>query len=819
MNRYVYLNNEKKDSPKFNRKRYVPNTKKDINDEEIKEDSKTIKDFQKERLRNFNAIFYTKLKQRRERRSREFQIFIDLIKISFFNTFNSELKTKLYEKYGILPIELTGFNKTVTFEILDLDKFSNFKKHIEIIIKSKQGTTYEKTEYNTLALVYEFEYIDSGARLLSITEDGVILNLLTPYNKGAYKIQKESLFTYLKENNYNYSYNENIIDLIEIQKIPRNILRFLADNFDIISAITSSRVERIKPGFLGPIRGYNFEISIANNIPSVGIIDSGIGRIEPLKKAIFEQGYDHTNNGAFWDEIDHGTLVAGLVILGDDFYKEIQNVYTAKAKVVSIKVIHQRNDAIDIPRLINDIKDAKNKYSIRIFNMSLVIPGAKRYNDSFSQFAYELDKLSFSEDVLIFISVGNFNDESLRLLIEEFPHPDHEYPDFFYKLSSTTDSHNCEDTNICIPSESLNNISVGALAGNLELERDFSDVTPNMIYPAYYTRKFHYDYSQLINSQNIKVKNKHLNKPDLVFEGGDLFKDEAGIEILKSPIPNGEYYGRTCGTSLATPLITSYAAELLSIYPNLRTQTIKALLINASNYPSKNSLPDFKNKKDSLLRSLVGFGKPNKNLLFSNSNKEIVYVIEDEISVGEIISRPLFLPLYLKESGNKLQFDIVLCYSFLPTKNNQLDYLPLHISFNITKNIDINLLADGVIKRGDDTNPNKEEYGIKNFKWSEDHFSIDNLLFSNSQKMQYRLQPEDYNSIENNVAITIRCLAKNEYVSELSKKAHKFSLVLRVTEIVKNENEYNLYNEMMEINNYIDIDGGLNLDNLIEIEA
>lgn len=810
MNRHIFLNNTKTDNPKFNRQRNVGGGKKinQENDQEESNEPKIIKEFQKERFRNNNAIFYLKKKQRKENRTIQFPVFIELIKIKFYNTFNIELKKIFYSKYGLLPVELKDFNKTVCFEIVDEKQFENFKKHIEIIIKSDEGTSYQNQEYNILALVYEFEFIDSRTRLLTLIEGGVLLNLVSTISQG-YIIQKESIFSFLNQKNYKYSYINSIPDLIEIQNIPRADMRFIADNFDIVFAITSSRVERIRPGYTGPIRDYTFSVDIPQSITTVGIIDSGIEKLEPLKNAILPESFDHTNTSAFWDSIGHGTLVAGLVILGNDFYKETKDNYFAKAKVLSIKAIQESNDSIDIPQLINDIKAAKKSYGIRIFNMSLIIPGAKKYNDTFSQFAYELDKLAYEEDVLIFISVGNFNDESLKALVEEFPHPNHEYPDFFYKLDRTTDKHNCEDTNICIPSESLNNISVGALASNLETDKDHSDVTPNMLYPAYYTRKFHYDYSQTINSQNIKAKNKHLNKPDFVFDGGDLFKEDAGIEILKPPAPRGLYFGKTCGTSLATPLITSLAAEILNNYPTLRTQTVKAILINSADFYSKNDLPHFKDKPDSLLKSLVGFGKPNIQNLTGSSDKSILYIIEDEIKIGEIISRPINLPTYLKESANKLQFDITLCYSFLPIKDNQLDYLPLYLSFNLTKNLPIEILA----------NAKQDTYSIKQtISWSEDHFGIDNRLLSNAQSMSYRLQPFDYDLLNNSVAITLRSLAKNEFKEKLEKKAHQFSLAIRITEIIKNENENNLYNEMLAINNYIEIQSDIALDNIIENE-
>lgn len=512
MNRHVFLNNDKSKSPKFNRQRNVGGGKKVQNENIESNEPKVIQEFQKERLRLFNADFYSKRKIRNENRTIEFPNYIDLIKIKFYNVFSNEinnnyklkLKDEFYKRYGLFPIECKDFNKTVVFEVVDDILFENFKKHLRAIIGSSNGTTYQNKEYNLIALIYEFEFVDNIARLGNLNEEDVLLNLISSSNQ-VYNLQKNTLFGFLDENNLKFSYSENSPDMIEIKDITRDNVEFIADNFDIVQGIVSSRVEKIRPGYLGPIREYGFEVEVEDHITIVGVIDTGVEKIDPLKSIVLEENIDHTNSTAFWDEVGHGTLVSGLIALGDDFYKDVKSKYYSKAKIFVIKVLQQDNDPLDIPRLLSDIRFAKGQYGIRIFNMSLVIPNAKKYNETYSQFAYELDRLAFEEDILVFISVGNFNDKSLKALIEEEPHPDHEYPDFFYKLNSATDVHNCEDTNICVPSESLNNISVGALAGNLE-KNDCSDVTPNALYPAYYSRKFHYDFSQKINTQNIKTE-------------------------------------------------------------------------------------------------------------------------------------------------------------------------------------------------------------------------------------------------------------------------------------------------------------------------
>ncbi|MDN4028207.1 S8 family peptidase [Chryseobacterium gambrini] len=811
MNRHIFLNNDKSSHPKFNRQRNVGGNKKseEENQEEIEQnEKKIIEEYQKEKLREYNITFYAKRKNRNIKRTIQFSKYIDIIKIKFYTIFNSDLKLKFLEKYGITPIEYKDFNKTVIFEIVDLSLFEYFKNHIQAIIDSPRGTSYQNKEYNILALIYKFEFIDSKARILTYINEGVLLNFIESVD-SVFIEQKEILFNYLKEKKLNYSYSEDHDSILEIQKIQKDEIQFIADNFDIIKAIVSSRTQKLRPGYNGPIRDYEFEIEFKDYITTVGIIDTGVERIQPLKNIILKNNIDHTGNGAFWDEVGHGTMVAGLVALGDEFYNNIKEIYNAKAKIFVIKVLQQDNDPLDIPRLLDDIKFAKRNYGIRIFNMSLVIPNAKKYNETFSQFSYELDKLAFEEDILIFISVGNFNSDSLKALIFEEPHPDHDYPDFFYKLDSTTQVHSCEDTNICSPSESLNNVSIGALAGNME-DIDHSDITPNELYPAYYTRKFHYDYSQTINSQIIKQKNKHLNKPDFVFYGGDLFDAKAGLEILRSPmVIDDKFYGRSCGTSLATPLITSYAAEILNEYPTLRTQTIKALLVNSANYFKP---LHFKDKPETLLKSLIGFGKPNKTELIENNDNCITFIVEDSIKIGEIINIPIILPSYIKNSGNKLQFDISLCYSFLPTKDNQLDYLPLHMSFSLVKNVDVKIYENAVQK----------DFSIKNsITWSEDHFGIDNRQFSNSQFMSYRIQPNDFNNLNDIVALAVRCLSKNDYISELSKSSHEFSIVIKITEILTNEGKgtENLYSEMLNINNHIEILNNLDSELNPELDA
>ncbi|MDM1555879.1 S8 family serine peptidase [Chryseobacterium indologenes] len=791
-NKFIYLNNEISSQIGFDRQRKVDTPEREQNTV-ISEDRKRI-------LRNFKTEFIHERRARAERKTIQLTN-VELIRIHFFKTFDNTLHRDFLRKYGISPIEYTDFNRTILFQIENTELFTVFLEHIDNVINSGEGVSYHGEEYNLLALVYKFSFYSSEDRTLTFSEQGNLISFIYTHLGDVYNEQKDALFNELRERGIQFTYFENTPYILEIHNISPTNLDLIVDNFDIVKTVISSRVESIRRSIAGPIKEYGFAVNVDEDIPLVGVIDTGIARIIPFENIIDQVSYNHTPVETFWDEEGHGTLVSGLIVLGDDFYKEDKAVYNAKAKIINIKALHRSNDELNIPLLIDNLREIRRTYGVKLFNMSLVLPNAKKYNSSYSRFAYELDKLAHEEDLIVFISVGNFDAESLELLKGEYYHENHDYPTFFYSLNSESESHMCEDTNICSPAESLNNISIGAIADNLE-EGDNSDVTPSSLYPAHYTRKFHIDFNKEINGVNIsRLKNKNLNKPDFIMEGGDLFALNSGINILTSPLADVErFYGKTSGTSLATPLLTSYASEILRQYPNIRTQTIKAILINSSSYYNANKFPHF-NGKDDLLKSLIGFGKPSKHYIKDTDNNSIVYILEKEIQIEQIIKYPIFIPQYMRANGNKLKFDISLAYSFDPKEDNHLNYLPLHMSFCIVKNVPMQGVAG-----------KKIDYGIKgSFSWSEDHFGIDNRIFSNAQKKSFTLQPHDIINVDGSVAFAIRCLAKTDFKNILSRVNHPFSVVIRITELISNENEpqQNLYTEMMRINAHLDIENDL----------
>ncbi len=269
-------------------------------------------------------------------------------------------------------------------------------------MESPDETPYDGKPFNLIALILKFEFIGTNYRLLTSRDTGILITFISSANP-IFAQQKEAFFEYLGQEQLTYFYNAEVPDIIEITAIPRARTKFISENFDIVRMITSTRALKVRPGEYGAIRReFGFTVTVPENLTTVGIIDSGINKIEPLQNVITDLFYDHTAKGAFWDEAGHGTMVAGLVVLGDEFQQTIKGDYTAKAKLVAIKALHFTDDNINIPQLLNDIKDAKRNHGVRLFNMSLNIPTAKKYNDTYCQFAYELDKLAYEEDIFNF---------------------------------------------------------------------------------------------------------------------------------------------------------------------------------------------------------------------------------------------------------------------------------------------------------------------------------------------------------------------------------------------------------------------------------
>lgn len=391
----------------------------------------------------------------------------------------------------------------------------------------------------------------------------------------------------------------------------------------------------------------------------------------------------------------------------------------ADAHIYSIKILENFDGYIDVIKVVEAIRDVHHVHGIRLFNLS-VCAQSKLYNESPSLFAYLLDKLAYEEDVLIFIAAGNMHYDDLVAMQEE-PHELHNYPNQFYNPGEESEMHSCEFTNICTPAESMNNITVGALAENYRNDTP-TDLSLDKNLPAYYSRKNHYDFKQRINGGILSQNhgNKNLFKPDIVMPGGDVLHNDAAMQVLGFGESGNDYYTFDSGTSLATPLALNLAVQLLNLYPNISLQSIKALMINSADPYSPIYLEDMVMQRKQALssdkygqpfeslnkshksdiskqvlsakdihRNLVGYGRPDREKMLYSSHQEVSLLVEDTINTDHHKVLLVHVPKYLLDSiGSKcLDIRATLCFKTNPAWGNHVDYNPLHISFNFANSV------------------------------------------------------------------------------------------------------------------------------------
>lgn len=385
--------------------------------------------------------------------------------------------------------------------------------------------------------------------------------------------------------------------------------------------------------------------------------------------------------------------------------------------------------------------------------------------------------------------------------------------------------------NLCEPSESMNNMSVGAIAESYNVRHGNHGLSLGREFPAYYSRKYHMDYNSLINGTRFKnnQKNKNLFKPDIVMPGGDQLDIESQMLVLSPRLDGaGLKIEHNSGTSYAAPLAANIAAKIVRKYPNLNMQSVKALIINSAD-PIKtyyldgtiddlkaldnNSYPDVDRNEKSLLskkysaerlsKYISGHGVPNISKCVDSDDNRCTFVIEDTIAFDSHKVVNLNIPNYLLQYSKKstlLTLTATLCYKFNPKRADVLSYCPIHIAFNF-----------GNSMNHDDPRKNAEEYARKRASedkdrmaiksgvgsWSDDFYPASSKIFSNVQKMSLNISRDEIEKVHNQISIIIRCTGRDNFVGI----NHSFSFVLTIEQKHSAELDGNsLYDSLEQVN-------------------
>ncbi len=241
-------------------------------------------------------------------------------------------------------------------------------------------------------------------------------------------------------------------------------------------------------------------------------------------------------NGGPGDDNGHGTFVAGVIAgrgCGDWSTRDDSNYIGVApgANIISVKVSDRYgvSHASDLIRGIEWVVANKDTYNIRVMNLSLASTVAESYRTSLIDAAVELAAL---KGIVVVAAAGNGGPNAVGYAPANDP---------FVIAVGATDDHGTQST----ADDSLASFS---------------------------------SYGTTVDG---------LNRPDLVAPGRHIVAPLASIRAplaVQYPdhvLDNG-FYIRLSGTSMAAPMVSGIAAQLLQAYPNLNADGVKWLLMHTA---------------------------------------------------------------------------------------------------------------------------------------------------------------------------------------------------------------------------------------------
>jgi hypothetical protein len=362
-----------------------------------------------------------------------------------------------------------------------------------------------------------------------------------------------------------------------------------------------------------------------SNSPHVCLLDTGVNRAHPMLAPLLDTPDLHSVNPGWGvdDTANHGTGLAGLAAYGD-----LTPILAGTApispghRLESVKLVSaEGSNEGDDKHHAHMFAEAVSRPEItaperrRIFTTAVT---ASDYRDRGrpSSWSSMVDSLAADVDTagqdprLFVLAAGNTRDHGAWVT----------YPDSL----STNLVHD--------PGQAWNAITVGACTIKVETEHPSAvAIAPEGGLSPYTTTSMTWDSAWPL-------------KPDVVFEGGNVAKDELGAAGMPSlhllttdNRPNERLFTTTNATSAASALCARMAAQIMTAYPTLRAETVRALIVHSARwtpamremYLPANGRPG---KKDyvRLIRH-CGWGAPDLDRALWSAGSSLTLVVEDQV--------------------------------------------------------------------------------------------------------------------------------------------------------------------------------------------
>lgn len=348
----------------------------------------------------------------------------------------------------------------------------------------------------------------------------------------------------------------------------------------------------------------------------VCVLDTGVAFNHPLLIDVTDEK-DFQAVDASWNIIDsngHGTAMAGICEYFD-LTKELlsKETFLRKVKIESVKILPDvgenkkklygtiTQDAVSYANIANPSKS-------RVHCLAVTEKIEKSCKGKPSSWSAALDNIisgySDNQKKLFVVSAGNTKNEQLQ---------EKGYPKATLEMSVQS------------PAQAWNALTIGAASINSYSRTGLTPLAKSGEICPYSSTSLDWDSSWPV-------------KPDVLFDGGNAVKDEFGGIYQDNTLltlnnkPTQELFSMINATSAATAQAANTAAELLSIYPEMWPETVRALIIHSARWPKTiyDTFSDQKINKQFLLRT-YGYGIASKSRTLNSYSNNAVMIIEDEI--------------------------------------------------------------------------------------------------------------------------------------------------------------------------------------------
>lgn len=359
-----------------------------------------------------------------------------------------------------------------------------------------------------------------------------------------------------------------------------------------------------------------------DSVPRVCLLDSGVNRGHPLLAPLLPEADLHTVEPAWGthDEANHGTGLAGIAAYGDltealsaDHPIQIEHM------LESVKLAREEGANPGDSDFHADLfSEAVGRPEItaperpRVFNCAVTTDDSRDQGRP-SSWSATVDRLSVDYDGagqfprLIVLSAGNTRD------FEAWAG----YPD------SLSTKHLVND-----PGQAWNALTVGAYTE--KVDTGVAGVTP--VAPLGGPSPF--------TTTTATWNRAWPLKPDVVFEGGNVGTDALGpagmpsLNLLTTHNkPHERLFTTTNATSAASVLCSRMAAQLMAAYPQLRPETIRALIVHSAEWTNAmRQMYPTATKSDyvNLIRH-CGWGVPDLERARWSAANSLTLIVEDAL--------------------------------------------------------------------------------------------------------------------------------------------------------------------------------------------